>query len=61
MLAYTQKVPLSAGARRYVYPLPHLPDGRVSIADFALDVQTSGHDETRGVQLKGYESESIGG
>ena len=60
VLAYTQKVPLTAGTRRYSYPLPHLPDGRVSIGDFAIDVAVGGHDEARGVRVKGYEADASG-
>ncbi len=66
VLAYTQRVASVGGARRYVYPLPHFASSIGSgnaagaIENFSLDVNVVGHDETRGVQLQGYEAEGTG-
>ncbi len=61
VLAYTQKVGKIAGHHRYVYPLPHLPDGRVAIDDFSLKVDVDGFDPSFGVGVKGYEATTTGG
>lgn len=53
-IAYTQTVASSGGARRYVYPLPHNPDGSTRVDRFALDLQVLGHDPSRGVRASGY-------
>ena len=60
VLAYTQHVPQSAGVRRYVYPLARIGDGKVAVDDFGLDVRVIGHDVSRGVRVRGYETESAG-
>ncbi|MFO0608443.1 MAG: FecR domain-containing protein [Polyangiales bacterium] len=53
-ISYTQAVAPSGGARRYVYPLPHNPDGSTRVDQFSLDVQVLGHDRGRGVRASGY-------
>lgn len=53
-LSYTQTVMPSGGVRRYVYPLPHNPDGSTRVDRFSLDVQVLGHDRGRGVRISGY-------
>jgi len=55
VLAYTQHVPVSAGTRRYAYPLPQLASSKATVADFALDVKVHGHDLSKGVRVRGYE------
>jgi ferric-dicitrate binding protein FerR (iron transport regulator) len=53
-ISYTQTVAPSAGVRRYVYPLPHNPDGSTRVDQFSLDVQVLGHERARGVRVAGY-------
>ncbi len=53
-ISYTQSVAPSAGVRRYVYPLPHNPDGSTRVDQFSLDVQVLGHEQSRGVRVAGY-------
>lgn len=53
-ISYTQTVAPSAGVRRYVYPLPHNPDGSTRVDQFSLDVQVLGHERARGLRVSGY-------
>ncbi len=53
-ISYTQTVAPSAGVRRYVYPLPHNPDGSTRVDDFSIDVKVLGHDAHRPVAMTGY-------
>ncbi len=53
-LAYTQVVAPSAGSRRYVYPLAHDRSGKLTVADFSVDVQLRGYDRDYPVLAKGY-------
>lgn len=53
VLAYTQQLAKSGGAKRYVYPLPHFGATTTTIEDFALDVQVAGH--TGPLHARGYE------
>ena len=53
-ISYTQTVAPSAGVRRYVYPLPHNPDGSTRVDDFSIDVKVLGHDPHRPVAMTGY-------
>jgi hypothetical protein len=53
-IAYTQTIPASGGARRYVLPLPHDPAGSTRVEQFEVDVQVRGHDLARGVAVRGY-------
>ncbi|MCC6525898.1 MAG: FecR domain-containing protein [Polyangiaceae bacterium] len=55
VLAYTQALAPSGGARRYVYPLPHDPSGTTRVDDFGLDVQVRGYDASIGVTAQGYD------
>ncbi|MBI2395875.1 MAG: FecR domain-containing protein [Deltaproteobacteria bacterium] len=60
ILAYTQRIAASGGARRYVYPLPKFGAATSAIDEFSLDVQVVGHDPQKGVQVHGYEAENAG-
>lgn len=56
VLAYTQQLGKSGGAKRYVYPLPSFGATTSTIEDFALDVQVAGHSgplHARGYELAG--------
>jgi hypothetical protein len=53
VLAYTQQLGKSGGAKRYVYPLPSFGATTSTIEDFALDVQVAGH--TGPLHARGYE------
>ena len=59
VLAYTQHVTSSAGLRRYVYPLPHLGDGRPLVENFSVDIKVQGHSPSRGVRVRGYETATV--
>ncbi len=54
VLTYTQAVPQSGGVRRFSYPLAHDSSGSTRIDDFNVDVQVLGHDQTFGVETRGY-------
>jgi len=53
-IVYTQTIPASGGARRYVLPLPHDPAGSTRVEQFEVDLQVLGHDVARGVSVRGY-------
>jgi hypothetical protein len=59
VLAYTERIASTAGARRYVYPLPVKAGPRGSgasvVDDFSMDVTVRGHDPSRGVRVSGYD------
>ncbi len=52
VIAYTETVPLAAGRRRFVLPLP---SGGDAIGTFSVDAQVVGHDADAGVKVRGYE------
>jgi len=57
VLAYTEVVKETGGARRYTYPLAADPSGAARIGHFALDLEVRGHDPDFGVRPAGYELE----
>ena len=57
VLAYTEVVKATGGARRYTYPLAADPSGAARIGHFALDLEVRGHDPDFGVRPAGYELE----
>ncbi len=57
VLAYTQRLSLHAGARRYTYPLAYDPAGSTTIDDFDFDVRVAGHDKQIGLVPRGYTME----
>lgn len=59
VLTYTQAIPATAGARRFVYPLPHDPSGSLRVDDFGVDIQVRGHDPAAGVTTQGYSLSSF--
>jgi RNA polymerase sigma factor (sigma-70 family) len=61
VLAYTEVLPPSEGARTYVYPLPRDPRQSTRIARFTLEVQVRGHDVRRGVAARGYPLKALSG
>ena len=61
VLSYTQALPPSGGARRYVYPLPHDERGTTAVDDFGVDVQVKGFDPAVGVSVQGYDFERKNG
>jgi hypothetical protein len=61
VLAYTEVLAPSEGARTYVYPLPHDPRGSTRIARFTAEVQVRGHDVSHGVLAQGYPLRPISG
>jgi hypothetical protein len=61
VLAYTETLAPSEGARAYVYPLPRDPRGSTRIAHFSAEVQVRGHDLARGVSARGYPLRAISG
>jgi vault protein inter-alpha-trypsin-like protein/FecR-like protein/VWA domain-containing protein len=54
VLAYTEVVKPSAGARRYTYPLAYDPSGTTRIGRFELDLEVRGNDRDFGVRPLGY-------
>jgi len=61
VLAYTQQLQPSGGARRYVYPLPNFGATSTTIEDFSVDVQLVGHDPSKPLSVRGYETEATDG
>ncbi|PIE06021.1 MAG: hypothetical protein CSA75_01705, partial [Sorangium cellulosum] len=54
VLAYTQRVPLTGGVRKYTYPLSYDPSGSSTVENFNVDVQVRGYDEAFGVRSRAY-------
>lgn len=54
VLAYTEVVKPTGGARRYTYPLAADPSGAAKIGHFSLDLEVRGHDPHFGVRPAGY-------